>query len=51
LTGCTSATTWCWSLPSALMEKATNIRRADRRSNRERRRRAGSHRQPDRARA
>src|SRR2546421_13096354 len=25
-TGCTSATTWCWSLPSALMEKATNIR-------------------------
>src|SRR5262249_34056765 len=25
-TGCTSATTWYWSLPSALMEKATNIR-------------------------
>ena len=23
--GCTSATTWCWSLPSALMEKAANI--------------------------
>jgi hypothetical protein len=29
-------TTWCWSPPSALMEKAT---RPDRRSNRERRRR------------
>src|SRR5258705_8968052 len=30
--GCTSATTWCWSLPSALMEKAANIHASARRA-------------------